>query len=360
MGTLILGLYAFFAVTSGLNALLLRRPGQPKGNSIKLAILIPARNEGENLSELIPLIATQTDGLHEIWVYDDESTDGTAAVAASLGAKVVRSSRPLPDGWTGKNFACHSLAQTVLGESNADWLVFLDADVRVTPQFVQGVSSLIEQGDTVITGFPKITPGVFPQPVFLGWVGWILISTNPFWIVQLTKRGHNAFTNGQFHAWERQTYQKLKPNEVVRGAILEDVKIGRLCAREGIAVLVANVSSLLSVKMYDTWQETVDGMSKNSFEITGSPLGSIALAALLLFIAWAWTLSLPTLPAAYAFLVLSGIFTTRLVKAKPWGAVLMPVMLTIGCYTILRSTIWHAQGKVKWKGRTYPGRQKSS
>ena len=39
-------------------------------------------------------------------VVDDESSDGTAAVAAAGGADVVRSAAPRPEGWTGKAWAC--------------------------------------------------------------------------------------------------------------------------------------------------------------------------------------------------------------------------------------------------------------
>ncbi|AIE83648.1 glycosyltransferase [Fimbriimonas ginsengisoli] len=338
------GLFAFVAVT---NLLLMRRPGRrPDGPEI--AVLIPARNEAENLRELLPLLV----GKAKVYVFDDESDDGTGEVAATLGAVVIRPKETLPKGWTGKNRACHELGKA----ATEDWFLFLDADVRPTPDFLDAVRDLIAKtgdGCGVITGFPTIVPGRGIEPLFLAWVGWILLSTNPFGIVSRTHSGHNRFTNGQFHVWRRDVYTRLWPNEAAKGHIMEDVMMGRLLAKAGIPVEVANVSKFLRVKMYETWRETLDGMSKNSFEVANNAAGSYGLALFMLFIGWGWLLA----PASYILFVLSGLACAALVRAKPLGyAILiftMPLALTIGAYTMVRSIVWRRRGTVVWKGRTY-------
>ena len=50
-----------------------------------LSLLIPAYNAARFLPRLLASAHAQTDRFDEIWVYDDCSTDDTAAVAASLG-----------------------------------------------------------------------------------------------------------------------------------------------------------------------------------------------------------------------------------------------------------------------------------
>jgi len=49
----------------------------------------------------------------------------------SPNLKVV-SGQTLPEGWLGKNFACHQLA----AQADGSYLVFVDADVRLAPRAI--------------------------------------------------------------------------------------------------------------------------------------------------------------------------------------------------------------------------------
>ncbi len=348
-------LYGYFLLVALLNWILMRRPKPSAGSKAKLAILIPARNEAHNLAELLPLL---TDQGAPVYVFDDESTDETGAVAQRLGARVVRPTEPLPTGWTGKNRACHQLALYAIEETDAEWLVYLDADTRPKSCFLDTMRSLAEEPGgriPVITGFPQIRSGKGIEPLFLGWVGWILLATNPFGLVGRSGMGHNRFLNGQIQMWRTSRYAEIWPNERVKDKIMEDVQMGRDLARLKVPVEVSNLSDALSVRMYETWRETLDGMSKNSFEITGSYPGTAAVAALFLFAGWGWLLAGSGSLALLAALTLSGVVVARTVKASMLAALVMPLVLTLGAFTLLRSAWWRKTGRVVWKGRSYPG-----
>jgi len=96
-----------------------------------LSLLIPARDEEANIGNLLVDLTSITDQIMEIIVCDDQSTDRTAAIVETFAASDSRTRLmrcgELPDGWSGKNHACHCLAQ----EATGDYLLFLDADVRV-------------------------------------------------------------------------------------------------------------------------------------------------------------------------------------------------------------------------------------
>ena len=116
MAIAILVVYSLFALVALLNLVLMRCPlARAEGDAF--CVLIPARNEAENLRELIPSLLAQSGGAPKIYVFDDESDDGTADVAAGLGATVVRPRESLPKGWTGKNRACHELAKAAAERS---------------------------------------------------------------------------------------------------------------------------------------------------------------------------------------------------------------------------------------------------
>lgn len=326
----------------------MRRP-RSTADGDKFCVLIPARDEAENLRELIPLLKPQVE---KVYVFDDESEDGTGEVARELGATVIRAREPLPTGWTGKNRACHELAKAAAEDSDARWYVFLDADARPEPDFIDSLRGLAREAGPkvgVLTGFPTIRPGRGLEPLFLAWVGWILLATNPFGVVSRTRMGHNRFTNGQIHAWRAEIYTRLWPNEQVKSHVLEDVMIGRLCAKEGVRVGVANLSRTLKVRMYETWRQALDGMSKNSFEITGSYVGSFVLALLMALFGLAW------IAAPYSLIPLawSGLMVALTVRTTVWPILLMPIVCLIGALAIIRSAWWKKTGRTVWKGRTY-------
>jgi hypothetical protein len=92
--TLLWVLYGLNATVSTVNWLLMKRPTQKiDGVATGWIALIPARNESENLKRLLPELVKQIPTV----VFDDDSSDGTGEVAQSFGARVIRSSSPLPD-----------------------------------------------------------------------------------------------------------------------------------------------------------------------------------------------------------------------------------------------------------------------
>lgn len=353
MGWVTVGVYGLFALVATLNLLLMRRP--KPGDGPEICVLIPARDEAENLRRLLPALLKQDPKL-KTYIFDDESTDGTGQIARDLGATVILPGEPLPKGWTGKNRACDALARAAAEDSPADWWLFLDADVTPKPGFLRAMRKLAKDAGKagMLTGFPHMLPGRGVEPLFLGWVGWILLATNPFGLVYRTGKGHNRFKNGQIHLWRASVYTRLWPNERVKDKIMEDVVIGRLLAKEQIPVEVVNLSSLLAVKMYDNWRETLDGMSKNSFEITGSAVGSVTLSLFFFAVSFGWLGAGQQLPWALGLFVWSGIAVVATVRAAVWPILLMPILTAIGGVTVLRSLAWKLKGQTRWKGRVYP------
>jgi len=336
---MLIAFYSLFFLVSLGNLLLMRRLPKDVGET-PVAILIPARNA------LAPLGATS------IYVLDDHSTDQTAEVAKSHGAKVISGS-PLPAGWTGKNHACRQLAQIASEDFSGEWMLFLDADVRPGPDFRGRIQRYVEtQGHRapVLTGFPRLLSISLSESLYMLWVPWLLLATNPFGLVSRTGQGHNMFLNGQVELWKSGTYWEVDPHEAVKGSILEDVKIGRLLAKRKVRVEVFNLSDCFSVLMYRTFSEAWKGMLKNSYEIANSHLGSWLIGLAMISGAWAW---LASGWVALALLVGSAAWVCLIVRKPLLQAVLAPLSLTLGGLTFFASSLARIRGGAEWKGRRY-------
>jgi hopene-associated glycosyltransferase HpnB len=101
-----------------------------------VAVLIPARDEAALIGGTIAALRSQGSGLQVI-VVDDESTDGTADVAASAAVATgghaidlrLVAGAPLPQGWAGKLWALQQGFRAV----DRAFVVLLDADIELAP-----------------------------------------------------------------------------------------------------------------------------------------------------------------------------------------------------------------------------------
>ena len=105
----------------------------------RVAVCLPARNEARTLGAIVSSVRRTltragggSDLVDDIVVVDDGSTDDTAAVGRRAGARVVATRTA----GGGKGQAM----RVALDETDAELLVFLDADVEnFGPHFVTGL-----------------------------------------------------------------------------------------------------------------------------------------------------------------------------------------------------------------------------
>jgi len=172
----------------------------------RISIIIPALNESGSIGSVVsempwPRIA-------ECIVVDNGSTDGTGAIAAAAGARVIESPR-------GYGAACHAGSVAALAAS--DILVFMDGDGS---DIVAGLDRLvgpIEQGEADFVIGSRLRgnrePGsMLPSQVFAGWmVGWLL------WLTQRVR-----YTDmGSFRAIRRSALEQFHMSEMTYGWNLE-------------------------------------------------------------------------------------------------------------------------------------------
>ena len=100
----------------------------------KLSVLILAKNEEKNIADCIRSVAFAD----EVVVIDDFSEDRTAAIAESLGARVVQ--RAMQGNWgEQQTFA--------IKQASHDWIFFLDADERASKRLAAKVREVVAADD---------------------------------------------------------------------------------------------------------------------------------------------------------------------------------------------------------------------
>jgi glycosyltransferase involved in cell wall biosynthesis len=321
------------------------RPDRPT-----TSILVPARDEAPRLRMTLPgLLAQPAD---EIVVLDDESTDGTADVAAGFADRRLRvlPGRPRPDGWVGKNWACHQLAGAAIG----DLLVFCDADVTLWPGALDAVwAQMCAQRADVFSVFPRQQTGTWGERLLVPLIDETLLAFLPHQLLDAPVPSA-ASANGQLIAFRREAYQAIGGHRAVAARIVEDLALSRASRRLGLKLGLALGGDLVGARMYDGYRSVVRGFGKSLREAHGRR--DVALIA-----SAAWHVAAYTLPwlrlrrgPAWPVAAALGLTERLLVNAKTGRghyreAALVPVtaLAALPVFAVaLRRT-------ARWKGRNY-------
>lgn len=122
-----------------------------------VSVVIPAYNEERALPALLASLASQTVRPTEIIVADAKSTDRTASIARRAGAKVVAGGLPA----RGRNMGAKA--------AKGDVILFLDADVTLTPDFIErGIAEFTKRNLGIATCYVSLRKGDLFERAALG------------------------------------------------------------------------------------------------------------------------------------------------------------------------------------------------
>lgn len=347
----------------------------PGSTAPRIAVIVPARNEAANIGPCVESLSAQQyppDRLALI-VVDDDSSDATPAIVALLAKQdpriVLRHTPPLPPGWKGKVHAC--CAGAAAAPVDAQWLCFLDADMRVAPR---AIASAVEVASArkldLLTLAPRHDLGSFAERLMLPCGLYLLGFYQNLEKVQAADSDAVVAT-GQFMLIRREAYDAVGGHAPVRDAICEDVELALRMKRRGYRVLLMDGNLLLRTRMYTGWSTLWPGFAKNLIQLLGGPVRTLLLAPVIVALAWvAVWLPLQDLAAvlqgaggAPLALALAALGSAALVGLHVGGAVhfripwwyglLFPLGYTVGAAMAIDSVRWRVTRRVHWKGRVY-------
>ena len=325
-----------------------------------ISVLIPARNEEKNIGDIIEDLTKQTYKNFELIILDDESEDNTAKVISekkslnnlASAIKLIRG-KPLPDGWLGKNWACHQLSQEARGE----YFLFLDADVKVKPNVLE--SCIYYQNKyslQMITCFPTQLIKSFGEWLVVPLMNFLLLAFLPLKKVYSSPNKSFVAANGQFLFIDRNTYEKIGGHSAFADRVVEDMEIAREVKKAGFKLMTFLGGSSISCRMYEGFTEAFNGFSKNFFPGFNIPAILFFLQLIIFFLAFLLPFTLIFMNPSFLIIVLI-ILTGRLFISIPsrqnfiinifLHPIQILIMLAIGVNSVYRTK----SKKLKWKGR---------
>lgn len=148
---------------------------------LPITVAVVTLNEEQNLRRCLESVR----GLaSEIVVLDSGSTDQTAEVASTFGAKFQNSP------WAGFAGQKNKLA----GLCTQSWILYLDADEALSPELADSIRKLFAGEGPRADAYC-----VNRRTFYLG--EWIWHAWYPEWLVRLVRRGHGQWTGLEPHAY---------------------------------------------------------------------------------------------------------------------------------------------------------------
>lgn len=369
----------------------LRPVAIPSGEETQdVSVLVPARNEERRIGECLASLIAQVPPVREIILLDDRSDDRTAEIARELGFREEEGSRlrlmrgrELPEGWVGKNWACHQLSEAA--DPQGGHLLFTDADtVHAASCIRTALAHARASRADLLSLWPDQITGTWSEKLVipLGYLLFTAMQPLPLltwlqarpervvrWGFTRVRLASMGAANGQFLLFRRSAYGILGGHEEFKDHLVEDIAFGRRVAArtgEGMRLVNADGSELLRCRMYTRFAELWEGFSKNlrpvfedstsSFVLFGIVVGG---AFLMPFVLLPILHSPVALAAVVLILIMRLLLTVRFGTSwlgmlfHPFGVVLA-LLIGLNSWRLCRA------GGVRWKGRRYPGSVRGS
>ncbi len=331
---------------------------------VRVSAIVPARNEEEDLGPCLDGLLGQEYALSEIIVVDGDSEDRTREVAQARAPRVrLVTAPPLPEGWVGKNWACHIGASAAQG----DYLLFTDSDVRYQPRAIGAALAWGEAERADLTTLaPRIeTIGFWERAVLPLFTQFVLTY---FRTPSVNRDSSSAAAAlGPFLLIRRSAYERVGGHAAIRGAVLEDIALAKRLRQAGLRIRIGWAPDLLVTRMYRDRSEMSEGILKNLHGVRVSAWRQVGFLSALVGLFWLPLLALP-LGLWSGSLLMTGIgvvlwialfgkqaLFTRAARGRARDGLWFPI--AVGYYVVLvirsiRRGMSHRT--IVWKGRSYP------
>jgi len=330
----------------------------------RISVVIPARNEEQDVASSLRSVLNQEGVELEVIVVNDHSIDRTGEmvneIARSDSRVRVLHNPPLTQGWLGK---CNAMQHGV-AEAAGEYLLFTDADIIHRPGcFATALGVLEEEAYDFISLFPLFENRSLWEnvnmPIYFFGVAKLLATPG-----LEDPNSASAVASGAFMLVRPRVFHAMGGFQSVKGEMLDDVGLARLLKTRNYRVGYRLAPDCLQVRLFKNNREAFWGTTKNILVaveghlwlafpliILGVLQNLTPLFAFALGLAKSNGLLLLVGLTTYGMQYLSFFCIRRLCRFHPLKLLFFPLAAIVATCCIFRALISHARGAILWRGR---------
>lgn len=374
LSALVLAAWLYLTLSHGKFWLMLEReernePPGPEGHEDwpRVTAVIPARNEADMIPRaLASLLAQNYPGEFSIVLVDDESSDGTGAVARKLAESASRkiavvSGKPLPPGWAGKVWALDQGVRFALAaEPPPDYLLLTDADIAYQQDVLRSlVARALSQRSVLTSVMAKLNCESLAEKALIPAFIFFFQMLYPFARVN-DKAASTAAAAGGCMLVERTALERAGGIGAIRGALIDDCALAKVLKAEG-PIWLGLSERVMSLRPYPFFEDIRRMVARSAYaQLRYSPLllAGTVLGMGLIYIAPLAIALLAASPAnilaamAYILMVIAFQPALRFYHRSPLWGFALPLIAAAYVGFTFDSAYQHSMGRGGfWKGR---------
>jgi hopene-associated glycosyltransferase HpnB len=289
-----------------------------------ITALIPARNEAEAIGRTLSSLQAQGHDL-KIVLVDDQSTDGTAAVAQALGIKNLRilSGEPLPPDWSGKLWALEQGFRHV----NTPLTLLIDADIELEPGILENLRQKLKENSLhLISLMAQMRMRSLWERLLIPAFVYFFKMLYPFRLSNSNFTGVAAAAGGCI-LLETRLIKEIGGFKTIRNELIDDCTLAKQVKARGYRTWVGLTHSVRSLRPYENLAGIWNMVARSAFcQLRYSPTLLAGTTAVMIIVFW---------------LPLAGLFfpsvSAKIISALALAAMMFSYLPTLKFYGLSRA-----------------------